>query len=1274
MIRHSKRLFWFSYWSLGAVVAFFALLVALVRVAYPMLPEYKAVIESQLSEALGQPVSLASVSSYWHGQNPVLELTGLEIEGGRSISVAAAQFELNLPKSLRTGHLIFNRFNIDAPVIRVTEAPASSSAPGVGTALLEQRLARLLALLLRQEQVALNGARLVYEVEGLPPLALEISGAQLQTVGDEHQLRIAGGLQQGSSTSAFHFVAEAVGDPGRSTVNFHFALPGIDHHQINPWLAYFKQPEATAFSASLELWGAFKQRSLQFINLNASSQTLTFGQQQLRDASVSAVLLHHQQGYQAQVRSELTLNDRAIRLPLLVADWRASLQGRPDKLSIDTLDLAEVVRWLDDPALVPPKLSDLLATLQPQGRVANVNLHWESAALTSFVVQADLEEVAVQPWSGAPGLAHINGRLSHRIDQGSIDLESDAFAMHFPELNMPQWNYRFGRGRVIWRLGADAVEVSSGLLELQGEAVHAAGRFFFRLPYDHDAQTDLALLIGVRDSAGVVFRDYIPPREVGEKTHAWLLQAIQGGQVRSGGFMLNANTRARLSDYQKPVVQLFLDVSGLKFGFDPQWPAATDAEGYFLYRDFGFLVQAKGRLLDSRIEEAWVYHPPQSDLLHIIGHASGDAADIRRILTETPISTAVGGQVEQWRWSGNAQTDIDLNISLANKRSPQVEASSRISGGRLISESNRLAFEQLAGTLHFSTEQGLTSPEITGRLFGEAFTGRVETQREARRGLVTTVSAQGSVELASIRRWLDLDLLAPVRGRTEYRAVLQLCTELPACNRLMVHSDLKGVSSDAPAPLRKRASEQKSFDLLLQLGEAPRMPLWINYDDRFRGVFLLEPEGMRRAQLILGAQVPELPAEEGIWVNGEVERLDIAELQGFLERSGLLRRDGSSEGLQLRRVELAVGALSSGALVLNNLQAVVMPEADGWRFSGVNALVQGTLWVPGKTGGLARLTLDRLVLNDTLPVQKIEPGASAAKAFDASDLPALDIDIAELEVKGKALGRWQFEMRPDAGGVTFQHVQGEIGGIAVTGDAHWRSAGQAHTVLLLSFDGKDIAPFLQAIGYGRLVESKQIHVDSSLIWPGAPWQFAVDKLNGNLHLLAKDGRIIESGKSGQLLRVLGILNLETVGRRLRLDFSDLYAQGLAFDRVSADYLIEQGVATTQTPFTLSGPSADMTLTGQLDLARETVEKDMEVVLPVTKNLPIVGVLLGQPHVAGAVYLIDKLIGNRLEKFTTIRYHLSGDWSDPHLELKQSGQNPAATTPPVEGGAPWQESR
>ena len=162
------------------------------------------------------------------------------------------------------------------------------------------------------------------------------------------------------------------------------------------------------------------------------------------------------------------------------------------------------------------------------------------------------------------------------------------------------------------------------------------------------------------------------------------------------------------------------------------------------------------------------------------------------------------------------------------------------------------------------------------------------------------------------------------------------------------------------------------------------------------------------------------------------------------------------------------------------------------------------------------------------------------------------------------------------------------------------------------------------------------------------------KLDGHTDFLLKDGRISDAGDAANLLRVFGVLNFNTLGRRLKLYFSDLYKEGVAFDRLEGEYTLSQGVATTVKPLIMKGPSADLTATGQLDFVRQTVDKDIEVVLPLTSNVPFAAVLLGAPQVAGAVFIIDKLIGDKLEKVTTLRYHASGDWVNPQIELDGPG--------------------
>lgn len=1275
MIAHTKRLFWLCYWIVVALLGLTALLVVILRLAYPQLPAYQQTIESHLAEMLGADVSLGEMRTYWRGQNPVLELEAVSIDGDTAVRVDKAVIALDLPRSLAFQQLVFTQLELDQPNIRVqaplpTPAQDAVSDPSSRPFDPEQaKGAALLRLLLRQERISINNASLNLQLGDLPPIQIDSLSANMRSTGAMHQLKVDGAVVSGEQRAPFRFNAEVEGSVRNQPLRFYFNLPKVSQDIINPWLVQAQLDPLENLDANLRLWGAYQRQALNYLYLDTEIASLKAAAQTLSEVVLSLTLQQANTGYQAMLSGALTANDKPYNLPSLAANWDEGLGVMPDSLSLDSLDLQKLMSWLDGQSFLPYMGQRAVTMLKPEGYIENLKVRWQTPDWASFVANADLINVSVSPWGGAPGLRNITGRLRHDLAGGSIDLDNNQFAMSFPDLKMPEWTYNFARGHVNWTLTDEAVEVGSGLLQLKNKDVSASGRFFFRMPYDNDGQTDLTLLIGVRDSTGTAFKEYIPPEEVGLETHKWLMGAIQGGIVRSGGFMLNANTRSRLPDYQKPVVQLFLNVDDLQFGFDPEWPSVTSGQGHFLYRDFGFLAEARGKLFDSTIKEAWVYSAPGATRLQILGNAQGDASDIRRTLLETPIRSEVGEELPRWEWSANADTRIDVDIALDQTRSPKVFASTSLKNGRFVSVEDRLSFENLAGRLSFSTARGLQSDKLAGTLFGQPVSATIKSAPDEKSGQVTKVALTGKANMRQIEEWLNQPYLAVAEGTTDYTADLELCTASPFCSFLKIRSNLQGITVSAPEPLGKDADQKRHFDMMYALGDPEQQKLWLNYNGDLRAIFQLAKDKVESGRVVIGGKEAKLPVHPGLWIEGQLARLDVAELRAFLTKAGFVQAEQTEEALRdtpdisgdfsLQDIRMRVGELTSGGLALNDLSSEIRKVKDGWRISGENPMLKGVLFLPDDKKRIASLSLDYLNIKKGQfddSGEKTENDGSENKGFSASELPLIDLAVKSVTVNDKPYGAWVLEMRPDATGATFQNVRGDMFGVEVTGDARWATAGIEHSVMLMRFQGEDLNPLFSAWGYDRFIETKYLEVNANMIWLGAPWEFGVDKLNGHVDMLAKSGRIIQAGESGQFLRVLGILNLETVGRRLRLDFTDLFAEGLAFDRLSADYDLRNGVATSRKPFSLEGPSANMSLSGSLDLVNETVDKDMEVVLPVTKNLPVMSVLLGQPQVAGAVFLIDKLIGDRLEKFTTIKYHLSGDWSDPQLELEQQAKS------------------
>ncbi|TGN37519.1 hypothetical protein E5Q11_17700, partial [Marinobacter confluentis] len=100
---------------------------------------------------------------------------------------------------------------------------------------------------------------------------------------------------------------------------------------------------------------------------------------------------------------------------------------------------------------------------------------------------------------------------------------------------------------------------------------------------------------------------------------------------------------------------------------------------------------------------------------------------------------------------------------------------------------------------------------------------------------------------------------------------------------------------------------------------------------------------------------------------------------------------------------------------------------------------------------------------------------------------------------------------------------------------------------------------------------------------------------------------------------------DTLWRRLKLDFSDLYEAGVAFDAISGKATLGNGLLTLDPELQIVGPSGAFKFSGTTSMAQETLDMNMVVVLPLTQNLPLAAVLLGAgAPIGGALFVLDKV--------------------------------------------------
>ncbi|WP_415888938.1 YhdP family protein [Neptuniibacter sp. SY11_33] len=1270
MKRHAHSIFWFLYWGLAAFAAIVALLLFYIKIVVEDVDQYRLDIQQSLSEQLSAQVHIASIEGAWRGWQPVISLRGvsvdqIEAEKGASFGLLEGVIALDIGASLRAFTPVFSQFDLQGLTLKYDQTLASkdSATPAQETSSSETKTERgsnphgssdLLSFLLMQRAINIENTRIVVIPKSGDEIIVEPIQLHLQHDGVLHQLKVDADLVTASGKADLKFVAEVEGDPAEKAANFYLKLSGLDQQLLNPWLQLM-DVQLDGLQAEQEIWGQSYKGKLAYLTGKTSIENFSYQDYVFEQFTVQSALVRRDHSFQVQI-TDLIIGaaEEQFTLPRMSLDIvRNGIEIKPKKLMIDRIDLQRLSDLVIKQPFMPKSALEVVNTLSAEGVVENLLVSWsKDAELSEFKLLADLSNVGIDAWDDVPELKGINGLLKADIAGGEIHLQSDDFIMQYPTLFDYRWQYQHADGVIGWRFEDKGVVVASQLLNLKNEGVSASGRFSIYLPFSRDEQPLLNLQIGMKNSDGLHAKYYIPPKEVGVKTYDWLVAAIKRGHINQAGFVLNGVTRSRLDDYQLPSVQMFFNLSEASFEYQPGWPAVNKADSFVFFRNGELTAEAKGgKIYDSDIDFAWVHLPVSTDKLLLTGSVNGSTKDIERLLAESPLRKEVGEELAAWEMEGKTATRIEIDLPLRGNKTPRVDVNSSIVKGRFHSKHDGIDFSNINGSVRYSSSNGLSSNKLNAQLFEQPITAAIRTQKRK-----TAIDIRGVVKADYIRKWLDLDLLRVAQGELAYSARLDMCPG-KSCNQLVIKSDLKGIALSAPSPLAKTAAQSTQLTIISDLGRQfkdDRSVVRFNLGNQLRGVMLNSNKKVSSGRFTLGGEKPTLPMAKGIWVNGRVAMLDYDQLEQFFKTAGFSESsEGKSVSTQsdhlLKEVDLKIDQFSFEDVVLDDLKVILAPDVGGWMLTANSPQVGGKLWMPEDSSLPYKVKLGHLRIEKDESDSE-QSGVAITPPVDPAVLPKLDFSVENFELNKLPLGSWRFILRPTSSGAVVKDISGNMHGSSVRGELRWDKNGKELSDLTVKLDSQDFGKVLDAWGISDTLETKSLNAYLQLSWSGAPWKFEVGKSNGEMQFTAKNGRLLDVGNSGNILRIFGILNLQSLGRRLRLDFTDLVKTGVAFDEMKADYSIKNGIAHTSTPFMMTGPSANMAMTGSLNLMNETVNKEIEVALPVTDNIPLVSVLLGAPQVAGAVFLFDKLIGDPLAKFTTVKYRMNGDWGNPEIDI------------------------
>ena len=1281
---------------LATIIIVIFLIAALVIQFYvfPSINQYKDKIANYATQAAHQKVVIGNIKAGWQGINPHLSLSNIDLydtENRPALALKNTDISFSwLSIPLLEPHLA--NFTIRSPELTIRRN-LNGDIFVAGISMQGQSKPDLPNWLLRQSQFNVLNAKIIWldEMRGAPALSLEKLNLQVvsppwKSFIKNHRVTLSTLVSAGTSEPIM-INANVYGNDISRLSEWHGSvetkLKNANVIAFKPWFDYSTITHPINLQSgvgSTDTTIEFAKNQVQSVTSNVALDNV----QLLLKANTEPLILNKLVGEldwknsateQSFNVSHLTLNtSNGLTLKDAAGGYTKTQQGNEKfSLKLAHIDLAFIKAYLVQLPL-PADIAQKINSLSPTGKLDNLLLNWEGKqSLTKkYQFNAKFNDLGILAYEKIPGFNNLTGEIKANQNSGKVSLNTQNAKLDFKDVL--RWPIPVDKltGDISWSINDKETTIKASQLNISSQ--HLAGTLNAEYLMDGNKGGYLDLT-GKFGKGNAKYASFYYPTILGKDTIHWLDTSILSGRADD----INLTVKGRLADFpfvdsknnlnaKLGLFRVTAKVSNSTLEYGTDWPVIEGLGLDLLFEGKRMELNANaGHIFGNQIVKSKTVIAQldaDSPILSIESELKGPTAEAIKFVNKSPVSSVTLGFTDDLKTSGQGKLNLGLKIPLQDLDSAQYKGLYQIINGSMDSASIP-ALTNINGALAF-TESSLSAKNINGNAFSSPVVVNIDSGKDK----VVHVTAKGRLNDEAIKQaLLDQDPVnrSWVKGANYISGsadwVSDITIQKPVVT-INVRSDLVGITSRLPAPFNKAANERWNMRLDKKQ-DATTDTITMNLANKLAAKIVRTGSSdnlqIDRGSIRLNANATtsainnndltsnvDLGNVKGLQVYGNLDYLDADAWRNvMLDFSGSSKQ---SPALPIQKLAIKINTLDIFDRRINQLKISNNADKDGLHANIQSKEISGDLqWISQNNGKLiARLT------NLTIP----EPAPNRAKTKEVvakeffkleQDYPSLDITADNFEFNKKNFGALELIAYPQKDNWNIQKLKLSTPDSQISAEGQWNNwVRSPNTFLSITWDIKNLGKTLRNMGYPDTIKGGDGTLTGQLHWPGSPHEFNPAGMNGNFQLAMNKGQILKVQPG--VGRLLGLLSLQSLPRRLTLDFRDLFSNGFAFDKIDATVKIDKGVMRSDN-FVMSGPAADVNIKGETNLQKETQHLTVKVLPHVSDSLSLAA-LAGGPLAGAVAFLAQKILKDPLNKIASSEYEIIGTWDNPQ-EVKST---------------------
>jgi uncharacterized protein (TIGR02099 family) len=1213
------------YKTVAILLVLLAVLISAFRLFLPYVHHYRLPLQNYLNEKSQANISIGSLSMTWQRSGPILIIGDVQILKTERASVLIKQLELHVDfwSSISQQNLISKNLILSGATAEVSEklwlarkednsldkAEEDNEADDI-SAISDLFLNRITRFSILDSQITVRNKAITRTIR--------LNQLRWLNTGERHQAE-GSVVLNGLSSNNLQLKLDLQGSAGSSlTGQMYLQANQID---ITPWLdnVLVLEDDKTKTDINFSAWLRVNNSDVNRLQIDFSDSSMHW---QFEDKKQRLTL---DKGQLLLVKGKAEASFKLYSTPLSLQfndqasqQFSAMLtkQANDFSLHLSEIDVAMLAQLT--PLIVAKKETrNLLSGMTLAGKIEDLYIRNQNNELQ---ISTNFTAFNNSYSHGIPGLENVSGNLSYVDNYMSVDFSAEHGHLDFDKLFVQAFPYQSLSGQLNTVFDDKGWALTVEKLEFLSKEVNLSAQVSVEAPID--GEVNLALLANISNgNAGLVGR-YLPLPIMSDNLVTYLNAAVVSGRVEEAQILINGPiSRFPFTD-GSGVFVVDAELSQSEFKFVENWPAITDFVANLNFTNNSMLITGRGGLLtglDVTGVRAGIEDLAHGQILTVDAEIKPTQAGyIGDLMNQSPFKDSVGSVLEQLRIKGEVSGNFHLNLPLNDNEQALASGTIKFDNNQVALQTPKMDFSKVYGELSFSNDK-ISTQNLSLNWQGVPISLDIN-------GMDKTDYYDTDINLTAL--WQESDWLGYIPEKLQQYVQGELSWQ----GNLSLHqhhqggfsynanfdSDLTNTQLLLPAPY-DRSEKQKNHLSVHINGEQAQSKVVLNYGDKMHFSGLLDhlTTAFSRANLMFGDGKMALP-RDGFHITTKLEYADVSLWQPLIsniidsinQASNSATQENSIPFLaKPKRIRGSIGQLQILGQELTNVSFNLLDKPQWWllQLNAQETRSQIKIYPDWLAQGLdinaefLKLTSNKTAQEESLSPADYQPD-KAGNDIVFANIPPLTFHCDSCAIGLLDLGEVDLQVkRVDHQMIEFTNFTAKRNKTQLTLAGRWLHNEEESTSLLagqLSVD--DIEDELAAIGYDSIIKDSGAKISFDLNWAGGLHNLTLNQLSGAVKGQLDDGYLADVSDKA---KIFSVLSLQSLVRKLTLDFRDIFSDGMFYSNIKGDYQLNQGLLSTQNT-EMNGTAGNLFMTGHTNLVTGELDYEMAYKPNLTSSLPV----------------------------------------------------------------------